>query len=79
MAPGDISTVAGDGTGGFAGDGSIVDPDEDLIIADFTNNRIRRVDLGSGIITTVAGADRVARDAAGARRSDPEQRRWRLS
>jgi DNA-binding beta-propeller fold protein YncE len=63
-----ISTVAGSGTAGFAGDGgkavsaklrqphSIgLDGAGSLFIADIGNNRIRRVDLRSGLIETVAG------------------------
>jgi len=61
-----ITTVAGNGTQGFAGDGGVatsaslyspngvtVDSDGNLFIAD--TNRIRKVVAGSGIITTVAG------------------------
>ena len=63
---GTISTVAGTGTGGFAGDGGpateasvapqriAVGPDGSLYIADGGNNRIRKVDA-AGVITTVAG------------------------
>jgi hypothetical protein len=65
-----IATVAGDGTLGFAGDGSkanapgvelnqpwgvTVDVAGDLYIADTFNQRIRRVDAATGIITTAAG------------------------
>ncbi|MES2702406.1 MAG: T9SS type A sorting domain-containing protein [Bacteroidota bacterium] len=62
-----ISTVAGNDTAGFSGDGGqatsarlnnprgvTVDGDGNLYIADMYNNRIRKVD-GGGIITTVAG------------------------
>jgi sugar lactone lactonase YvrE len=62
-----ITTVAGTGTAGFAGDtgsavqaelnvplGIAVDAADNLYIADFSNNRIRKVD-GNGTITTVAG------------------------
>ena len=65
---GTISTVAGDGMPGFAGDGGpatdarlnrpsavAVDPDGNLYIADWNNQRVRMVDLSSGIITTAAG------------------------
>jgi len=63
-----ITTVAGDGTAGSSGDGGqatsarfntpsavTLDGDGNLYIADFNNQRIRRVAAGSGIITTVAG------------------------
>ena len=65
-----IATVAGDGTLGFAGDGSkanapgvelsqpwgvTVDVAGNLYIADTFNQRIRRVDAATGIITTAAG------------------------
>src|SRR5206468_1334716 len=62
-----ITTVAGNGTSGFRGDsgpatqaslgfptGVAVGPDGSLYIADYFNNRIRRVGP-DGIITTVAG------------------------
>jgi len=64
-----ISTFAGTGIGGFLGDGGLataarlsqpsgvaVGPDGNLYIADRYNQRIRKVDLGTGIITTVAGS-----------------------
>ncbi|SPE41124.1 NHL repeat containing protein (fragment) [Candidatus Sulfopaludibacter sp. SbA3] len=68
VAPdGTISTYAGNGTGGFAGEGVpatsasvhspyglAVDAAGNLYIADSQNNRIRKVSTG-GIITTVAG------------------------
>jgi len=62
-----ITTVAGDGTHGYSGDGGpateaklsyprgvAVDASGNIYIADMTNNCIRQVDT-SGIITTVAG------------------------
>ena len=62
-----ITTVAGNGTSGYSGDGGpatqaqlhgpsgvAVDGFSDLYIADSGNNRIRKVDA-NGIITTVAG------------------------
>ena len=63
-----ITTVAGNGTQGFSGDGGpatgatlnypsgvIVDGSGNLFIADDVNQRIRRVDAVTGIITTVVG------------------------
>ena len=63
-----ITTVAGNGTEGFSGDdgpateaslknpfGIFVDIAGNLYIADSNNQRIRKVDASSGIITTVAG------------------------
>jgi sugar lactone lactonase YvrE len=62
-----ITTFAGNGTGGFTGDGAqataaelnnpiamVFDATGNMYIADFFNNRIRKIDL-SGIITTIAG------------------------
>jgi sugar lactone lactonase YvrE len=67
-ATGVITTVAGNGTNGFSGDGGdatsaglanvygvALDADGSLYIADSGNSRIRRVDAATGIITTVAG------------------------
>ena len=64
---GTISTVAGSGTAGFAGDGAAagsaqlnlpfgvaVDAAGNLYIAEFGNNRVRKVTAG-GIISTLAG------------------------
>jgi hypothetical protein len=63
-----ITTVAGNGTIGFSGDGGqakkaelnlpvdvVVDASGDLYIADSNNNRIRKIDT-NGIITTIAGS-----------------------
>jgi len=63
-----ITTVAGNGLSGFDGDegpataASLSGPEDlaldangNLLIADTFNNRIRRVDATSGVITTVAG------------------------
>lgn len=65
---GTISTVAGDGTAGYGGDGGAatsaqlngprglaVDADGNLFIADESNSLIRRVDALTQEITTVAG------------------------
>jgi hypothetical protein len=66
-AAGIITTVAGDGFAGFGGDGGPATaarlhhphnvralPDGGFLIADATNERVRRVDAG-GVITTVIG------------------------
>jgi murein DD-endopeptidase MepM/ murein hydrolase activator NlpD/sugar lactone lactonase YvrE len=63
-----ITTVAGNGGFGFAGDGGLateaplynphgvaVDRSGNIFIADSMNHRVRRVDAATGIITTVAG------------------------
>ncbi|MBI1922332.1 MAG: chitobiase/beta-hexosaminidase C-terminal domain-containing protein [Geobacter sp.] len=67
-ATGNISTVAGSGSAGFAGDGGVataaslnnpasvtVDSAGNLFVADSSNNRIRKVDAVTGNIITVAG------------------------
>ena len=63
-----ISTVAGNGIAGFSGDGGPAaqaqlkqphsiqfDPLGNLLICDIANNRIRKVDMNTGIIDTFAG------------------------
>jgi streptogramin lyase len=63
-----ITTVAGTGQPGFAGDGGpaiqaqfrqphsiAFAPDGGLLVCDIGNNRIRRVDLKTGLISTYAG------------------------
>lgn len=63
-----VSTVAGNGSVGYSGDGGpataasfggpftiAVDAVGDIYIADTDNQRVRRVDASTGIITTVAG------------------------
>ena len=70
-----ITTVAGNGMGGYSGDGGPatdaminspndveVDAAGNLYIADTENRRIRKVD-SSGIITTVVGANFLCRPA----------------
>ena len=67
-----ITTVAGNGVGGFSGDGGpatatalwnpsgvAIDGAGNLLIVDQFNNRIRLVDAQTGIITTVAGTGTV--------------------
>lgn len=68
-ATGIITTVAGNGTAGYSGDGAgaaaatlsypkglAFDTGGNLYIADSNNHRVRRIAAGSGIITTVAGS-----------------------
>lgn len=65
---GTITTIAGNGTAGYSGDGGpataaslyapssvAADATGNIYIADMFNHRIRRVDYVTGIITTVAG------------------------
>jgi trimeric autotransporter adhesin len=64
---GALSIVAGTGIRGYSGDGGqatsamlgkstiALDPAGDIYLADADNNRIRRVDVATGIITTIAG------------------------
>jgi len=68
-AIGAISTIAGDGTIGYSGDGNVatkaeltmfqsgiaVDAAGDIYIADWQNNIVRKVNATSGQITTIAG------------------------
>ena len=69
-ADGRISTIAGTGAAGFSGDGGpaasalinlaypatlTVDAAGELYFADRNNHRIRKINLGSGAISTVAG------------------------
>lgn len=73
VATGTMTTVAGDGAYRFFGDGGMaveaslanptgiaLDPRGNLFIADSANNRVRRVDVFTGVITTVAGDGREA-------------------
>lgn len=63
-----IETVAGTGRAGYGGDGGpavsaalnepcalVVDHRDRLFVADQSNNRVRMIDLATGVITTVAG------------------------
>jgi len=68
MKTGIISTVAGSGERGFGGDGGpairarlhnpsglAIDKAGNLFISEYVNNRVRRGDAKTGVITTVAG------------------------
>jgi streptogramin lyase len=70
---GRITTIAGDGTPGFSGDGGpatkarlqvphgiVLDGKGNLYIADIGNHRIRRVTLRTGIVETFAGTGEIA-------------------
>jgi trimeric autotransporter adhesin len=72
---GSVSTVAGNGESGFSGDGGpateaqfhnpegiAVDKTGKLYISDSDNGRVRRVDMKTGTITTVAGKGPVLPD-----------------
>src|SRR5580700_8886614 len=63
-----ISTIAGTGTGGYNSDGiaataselygpqgMALDASGNIYIADLSNNRIRRIDIATGLISTIAG------------------------
>ena len=67
-ASGQITTVAGNGQPGYTGDGGAateasidmpssvcVDADGNVYVADNDNNRVRKVDAASGVISTVVG------------------------
>jgi DNA-binding beta-propeller fold protein YncE len=68
-----ISTLAGNGEAGYAGDGGpateaslnepygiVLDRAGNIFVADRLNRRVRRIDAGSGIITTTAGTGEAA-------------------
>jgi sugar lactone lactonase YvrE len=72
-ATGIISTIAGNGEAGYSGDGGpavraalnepygvVVDRSGNLYTADRLNRRVRRIEAGSGIITTLAGTGEAA-------------------
>ncbi|MEZ4364700.1 MAG: DUF4215 domain-containing protein [Kofleriaceae bacterium] len=73
-----ISTRAGSGVGGFAGDGGpalaarlvstsslALGPAGELLVADSGNHRIRKVDPMTGVISTILGNGRFTRDGDG--------------
>jgi DNA-binding beta-propeller fold protein YncE len=67
-ATGIITTIAGTTGRGYSGDGGpalaavfdapkemAIDPDGNLVIVDTENHAIRRIDRGTGVVTTIAG------------------------
>jgi hypothetical protein len=73
-----ITTIAGTGIQGYAGDGSfavdarlslplnlIFDHNGDLLFTDYTNNVVRKITMSTGIITTIAGDGYAAWDGDG--------------
>jgi DNA-binding beta-propeller fold protein YncE len=83
-ATGEVSTVAGTGKKGFAGDGGpaksaefnqlyhvALDADQTgLYVADLGNIRIRKIDLKTGMVSTVAGTGKKGAPADGAKGDD---------
>ncbi|HAS46583.1 MAG TPA: hypothetical protein DCS93_39235 [Microscillaceae bacterium] len=68
VGTGNISTITGTGVAGFSGDGAVatsaqvnspagltIDGSGNIYIADQNNNRVRKIDAGTGNISTVAG------------------------
>ncbi len=69
VSTGIITTIAGTGTSGFSGDGGLataatfggicyglaVDASNNVYFSDFVNNRVRKITVSTGIITTIAG------------------------
>ena len=69
VADGMVTTLAGDGTAGYSGDGGAatqahlfapgalaIDRDGNLLVADTGNDVIRKIDLATGLITRVVGS-----------------------
>jgi hypothetical protein len=78
VTAGKIYTVAGTGAAGNTGDGGAatsaklhgpegiaVDKDDNLFIGDSQNNRVREVDVSTGIITNVVGASNGSQGSTG--------------
>ncbi len=68
ISTGVIATIAGNGASSFIGDGSAatsanlfgpnavaVDTSGNIYIADMSNNRVRKLTISTGIISTIAG------------------------
>jgi DNA-binding beta-propeller fold protein YncE len=71
LADGILHHVAGTGQAGYSGDGGpaleatlngpkgiAVDPRGNVVVADTENHAIRRIDVGTGLISTLAGGDK---------------------
>lgn len=78
FSPAALTALGGNGQGGFGGDGGpfaqaslnapndmVVDGAGDIYIADTVNNRVRRIDGATGIITTIAGDGKFAETGDG--------------
>ncbi|MBC7552704.1 MAG: T9SS type A sorting domain-containing protein [Taibaiella sp.] len=65
---GTITTIAGNGSGTYSGDGGqataaaihgprsvAIDPSGNIAFSDYLNNRIRKINMSTGIITTIVG------------------------
>jgi len=79
-ATGRVRVVAGTGAAGFSGDGgpalaarfnqaycsSLAAGGTALLVADIKNSRVRRIDLGSGLVSTVVGSGAAGRPVDGA-------------
>ncbi|MDX2170233.1 MAG: hypothetical protein SF182_24390 [Deltaproteobacteria bacterium] len=83
-----VTTIAGTGDKGYGGDGGPatqallsypadleIGPDGALYVADADNNRVRRIDLRTGIITTVAGSGDAAYSGDGGAAVDASLKR----
>jgi len=80
-----FSTVSGDGTKGFAGDGGpvakgvfnamhnlAIAPSGDIYIADTLNHRVRKIDAAKGTLSTFAGTGRAGAGGDGGPASEAE-------
>ena len=78
MSTGEVITIAGTGEAGYSGDGNLakeaqlsnptglaLDTNGNLFISDSGNERVRKVDLNTGIITTVLGTGEAGFSEAG--------------